>query len=41
VVTVAGLGWAPIVTTATAGCAVLMLTGWRYRIIFRARCTTM
>jgi di/tricarboxylate transporter len=27
VVTVAALGWAPIVTTATAGCAVLMLTG--------------
>jgi di/tricarboxylate transporter len=27
VITVAALGWAPIVTTATAGCAVLMLTG--------------
>ena len=27
VITVAAFGWAPIVTTATAGCAVLMLTG--------------
>ena len=27
VIIVAALGWAPIVTTATAGCAVLMLTG--------------